>query len=92
MIQMTLKDGIIYKLDDNGNVLDRSDGPRGWNYSGRWTIIGFLRRWNSRKMIPLQAALNGADIGHGYVVDLDGGSMRVWMSPSNHRVSRLERV
>jgi hypothetical protein len=87
-IIMILKDGTRYTLAPNGDVLDRSDGPAGFPYSD-WRILGFLPRWNSGRAIPLADALTGADTGHGYVVDLDHGTGRVWASPNGHRLGVL---
>lgn len=84
---LVMTQGPIYTLDDNGNVIARTNGPEGWTYSN-WRILGFLRRHNSGTMVSLADALNGADIGHGYVVDCDHGTRRVWMG-SPGRCKRL---
>lgn len=94
MISMRLKNGHIYTLTDEGDVVDRTDVDAGgrpprWPYSA-WKILGFLRRAHSAQMVPLAEALAGADVGHGFVVDLDHGHTRVWAHPSNRRLARLE--
>jgi hypothetical protein len=91
MIELRTNDGALYQLDDEGAVVARSNGPKGWNYSGKWIIRGFLRRWNSSVMVPLDDALDGADIGHGYVVDVDHGTWRVWMGAGS-RCKSLSRT
>lgn len=79
-----------YYLDGDGSVIARTNGPRGWNYSRKWKIRGFLRRWNSglHLMVSLREALDGADIGHGFPVDLDHGSTRTW----SERATRIRRA
>jgi hypothetical protein len=93
-----------YYLDENGAVIARTNGPRGWDYSGKWIIRGFLRRWNAGMIYAtVQEAADGVDIGHGYVADLDHGTMRVWgneratdvrVATDNDRTTaeRLQRV
>ena len=87
-ITMRLRDGTVYRLTPDGDVSHRSDGPAGFAYSD-WRILGFLRRWNSRHLVPLAAAISGADTGHGYVVDCDHGTRRVWGHPPGHRLAAL---
>lgn len=87
--ELTLKDGTRYTLAESGAVLDRSDGPRGWNYSGKWIILGFSKRAHSRRVISLQSAMGGEDVGQGWVHDLDHGTHRMWGSPTGHRFSSL---
>jgi hypothetical protein len=77
-----------YLLADDGAVLGRSNGPVGWDYSGRWIITGFAKRSHSAHAVPLQAALTGEDFGFGYVRDLDHGTPRQW----GERVVSLYRV
>jgi len=90
-IVMTTTQGARYTLDDEGAVVARSNGPEGFDYSGEWIIVGFLTRHNSRFVIPLERALNGYDIGHGYVVDNDHGTQRVWFgSPGRCKSLRRE--
>lgn len=90
--RMTTKGGAVYLLDENGAVLERSDGSRGWNYSGKWIICGFKTRHNARRTISLEEAVNGADTGQGWVVDLDHGTYRLWGSPSDRRLRSIEVV
>jgi len=87
-ITMRLRDGTVYSLTPDGDVSNRSDGPSGFTYSD-WRILGFLRRWNSNRLVPLAAAISGADTGHGYVVDYDHGTRRVWGHPPGHRLAAL---
>jgi hypothetical protein len=92
MLKMTLKNGAVYTLTDEGAVTDRSDGPRDWDYSGKWIITGFSTRFNSRAIIPLESVLRGAPVGHGFIHDLDHGTRRMWANPTGRRLARLERV
>lgn len=92
MITMTLLDGTRYTLDDDGKVLDRSDGPKGWDYEGEWTIVGFKKRHHSARTITLDKALAGADVGQGWVVDLDHGTFRLWGSPTGHRLKSVRQT
>lgn len=77
MIEIQLRNGTRYITDDGGAVLSRTDGPAGWDYSGEWIIRGFYRRWNGG-FVSLRSAVNGSDIGHGFVADVDHGYLRVW--------------
>lgn len=70
--------GNTYYLDDGGAVVARSNGPQGWDYSGKWVILGFGKRYHSRSLVSLQEAVSGEDIGHGIIHDLDHGTHRVW--------------
>ena len=74
MIEMRLTNGTIFKLDNNGVVLYRSNGPQNWNYSGKWIITGASKRHHSRQIIPLEDILAGADFSQGWVHDLDHGA------------------
>src|SRR5687768_4299126 len=69
-----------YYTDDEGRVLARTNGPRGWNYSGKWVILGALKRHHSalHNLISLQECADGADMGHGIIVDNDHGTLRQW--------------
>ena len=89
-ILLTTTDNVRFYLSHDGAVIDRSNGPRDWDYSGKWIVRGFLTRWNSSTIVPLSDALDGADIGHGYVVDLDHGTTRTWGTGS--RVRSLAHV
>lgn len=86
---MTLKDGTVYKLAGNGAVISRTDGPKGWDYSGKWIIVGFKRRAHSAHTITLAEAAAGEDIGQGWVVDLDHGTLRLWGSPRLRKVAQV---
>lgn len=92
MIEMRLKDGTVFQLSDTGEVIARSDGPKGWNYSGKWKIVGFKKRHHSLHTISLESALAGTDVGQGWVVDLDHGTYRLWGSPKNRKLASLRRV
>lgn len=84
-ITMRLKSGKVYELDSDGYVISRTGGPRGWDYGRGWRIVGFKRRWHSRETVSLADAIAGADIGFGYVVDWDHGTIRQWGSPADDR-------
>lgn len=88
---MTTKDGTRYELDDKGAVLSRSDGPKDWDYSGRWIILGFKKRHHSYYTIPLSDAADGADVGHGVVMDLDHGTRRQWAHPRGRQLQSIRR-
>jgi len=53
MYRMETTRGNVYELDDFGNVTARSNGPTGWDYSGRWTILGASKRYHSRAVASL---------------------------------------
>lgn len=91
MFRLTLKNGAVYTTDDEGRVLDRTDGPRGWDYSGKWIITGIKRRHHSLDTITLAQAAAGADFGHGVVTDRDHGSHRQW-GDRGRQVRRVEHV
>jgi hypothetical protein len=92
MLLLTTTTGDRYTLADDGSVVARSNGPKGWDYSGKWVIVGFKRRHNAHATISLADALAGADTGQGWVVDLDHGHLRVWGGPANGRLRSLETV
>jgi len=71
-------DRATYYTDHNGAVVARTNGPRGWNYSDKWIILGVKKRYHSRNVIPLFAAANGEDFGHGIIRDNDNGTLREW--------------
>lgn len=78
-----------YALDDRGQVIGRSNALKGLGYSGRcWTIEGFQKRHHSRGMVTLAEALEGADISHGIVRDIDGRTARMWGQERAKRVYR----
>lgn len=83
--------GETYRTDDAGRITDRTDGPRGFEYSGRWQIIGIGKRHHSRRLITLAAAANGADIGQGWVHDIDHGYHRMW-GGGDRRIASVSRV
>ena len=87
-IKMRTTNGNVYELDEKGAVLDRSNGPRGWNYSGKWIICGFKKRHHSYRTIPLEDALRGEDVGQGWILDLDHGTYRLW---GGERLARIWR-
>ena len=89
--KLTLRDGTRYVLAEGGEVLARSNGPRGWNYSGEWIVLGFTTRHNAHRIISLADALAGANIGQGWVHDLDHGTHRMWGSPTGRRFGPLIR-
>jgi hypothetical protein len=87
MIELTTRDHTRYLLTDSGDVVARSDGPRGWNYSGKWTILGAVTRWNAHRCVSLAEIVDGADFGHGFIRDLDHGSVRQWGGHSRRLLS-----
>lgn len=88
---LTTRDYARYELDSAGNVVGRSNGPQGWNYGGKWIILGFLTRWNSRDIIPLSEVVSNpnTNVGHGYIVDLDHGTKRIWGGSGERRLRSL---
>src|SRR5687767_13366987 len=88
---MTLKNGSRWRLAADGGVL--YDGERHMSFDGEhWRIIGFTRRHLGGPLITLDAAVNGADLGQGWIHDLDHGTRRMWGMPKHHRVVRVERT
>lgn len=94
MFRLTTHNRVDYVLDDEGFVVSRTNGPEGWDYKNGWRILGFLKRANSGLdlMVSLPDAANGADIGHGYVVDWDHGYTRVWMGGKHDRAWMIKRL
>lgn len=92
MIELETRGGERFLLDESGNVVGRNSGPKGWNYSGQWRIVGFKKRHHSHATVSLAEALDGIDVGHGWVVDWDHGTYRLWAHPSDRRVGRLQRI
>lgn len=89
MITMTTTTGVRFTLDDDGRVTARSNGPSGWDYSGKWRIVGFRTRLHAHRVISLSEAIAGADVGQGWVVDDDHGTIRTWAGPANGRLRSL---
>lgn len=89
--RMTTHDGVMFELDSDGAVVARTNGPKGWDYSGKWRILGFKKRYHSHHFITLEDAADGVDVGWGVVIDLDHGSYRQWMGPGS-RLRRIERI
>lgn len=90
MYRMSTNRGNYYTLDDDGYVVARSNGPKGWDYKRGWRIVGLSKRHHSRHIIPLDiVAVRGADFGHGIVHDWDHGYFRTW---GNERVTAIWRV
>lgn len=80
-----------FDLAADGTIL--YDSSRNYRSdSGKWRVVGFGTRFNSQFIVPLDAAANGANIGHGFVHDLDHGSHRVWMMPRDRRAVSVERL
>ena len=78
MYRMETTRGNVYTLDDAGNVVARSNGPQGWSYSGKWTILGASTRYHSRMVTPLAVIAANGIPGWGVIHDLDHGYRRVW--------------
>lgn len=87
-----LKNGAMFTLDDAGNIL--RDHERGMTFApdGKWRIVGFCTRHNSRRIVSLSEAVSGESIGHGLVVDRDHGTLRQWSHPSNRRAANVTRI
>ena len=81
--------GVTYELAENGAVLARSNGPQGWNYSGRWIILGAATRHNAHRVTSLADIADHGVPGQGWVHDLDHGTHRMW---GNERMASLTRV
>jgi hypothetical protein len=90
--EMRLKDGSTWIISSECDVLH--DGSRHTDFAGlgTWKILGITKRFNSHKIISLAEAADGADLGQGWVHDLDHGSYRVWRQPSNRRVVSVRRI
>lgn len=87
---LTCKHG-YFELAQDGTILYDSDR----NYrseSGDWKILGLATRHNSNQIIPLEDAANGADIGQGWVHDLDHGTHRMWGMPTYRRAVSVRRA
>ena len=78
-----------YELAADGRVLGRSNGPQGWDYSGKWIILGAAMRHHSRRIMALAAITADGVPGHGIIHDLDHGTRRVW---GNERMVTLRAV
>lgn len=78
MYRMETTRGNVYALDDFGNVVARSNGPQGWDYSGKWTILGASTRYHSRLVSSLANIATEGIPGHGIIHDWDHGYFRVW--------------
>ena len=76
--KLTLKSGAVYTLDAEGCVTARTEGPQGWDYGRKWQVLGFATRYNARRIVSLADAADGAEIGQGWVHDLDHGTRRMW--------------
>ena len=90
--EMRLKDGSTWTISSNCDILH--DGSRHMDFAGlgTWKILGFTKRAHSHRIISLGEAANGADLGQGWVHDLDHGTHRIWCQPSNRRVVSVCRV
>jgi hypothetical protein len=91
MLEMTTTRGTRYLLEDDGRVVDRTDGPRGWNYSGKWIILGFKKRHHSAFTFTLAEALAGEDVGQGWITDLDHGTVRLWGGERLRSIRRMDQ-
>lgn len=89
---MTLKDGSTWTLSADGDVL--YDGTRGMTFKadGSWRVIGFTTRHIGRTLISLADAAAGANLGQGWVHDLDHGAHRLWGMPVSQRVVRVTKI
>lgn len=80
-----------YVLAEDGTIL--YDQVRHYrSYSGQWRIIGISKRHHSHDMVSLEDAANGANIGQGWVHDLDHGTHRMWAMPKDRRATSVVRA
>lgn len=86
---LTTTRGARYELDAHGAVLARSDGPAGWEYSGRWVILGAATRHNAHAIVSVADIARDGIPGQGWIHDLDHGTHRVW---GNERMRSLRKV
>ena len=90
---MRLKDHSVWYLRDDGAVV--YDGTRGMRFgegTDTWRILGFSTRHHARRVITLPEAADGAELGQGWVHDLDHGTHRLWGMPVTKRVVKVWRV
>lgn len=90
--RMTTKGRDTYILARDGAVLSRTDGPGGWDYAHRWHIVGFGTRANSGTLIGLTDAAEGANVGQGWIHDLDHGTHGMWGSPRLDKLASITRI
>lgn len=57
-----------------------------------WRIAGIATRFNARWLVSLAAAADGANIGQGWIHDVDHGTARMWANPSYRRAVRVTRI
>ena len=79
------RDGAIIRHGSNGQ--DRPDYDM-----HKWHVLGFGTRANSRRIVTLDEAADGAETGQGWVHDLDHGTHRMWGSPSDRRLASITRI
>lgn len=90
--EMHLKNGSVWYLDSDGGVLWDGDRSMGWESPhSTWRIIGFSTRHHSRDVISL-ADSPVANLGQGWIHDLDHGAHRLWGAPSDRKVSKVYRI
>lgn len=92
--RLTLKHGAYVITDDSKRIVRLIDTSRDYRRmpSDTWYIVGIGRRHNSRDLVSLSAAADGADIGQGWVHDIDHGTHRMWTMPKHQRVMKVERI
>lgn len=77
-----------YVLAKDGTILyDQTRNYR--SDSGQWRVIGISKRHHSHAMVSLEDAANGANIGQGWVHDLDHGTHRMWCMPKSSRATSV---
>ena len=88
--RITLKVGYVL-TDSQGCIIEDHSAGRAYKRSPTedWRILGISKRHHSREIIPLAAAASGADIGQGWVHDMDHGTHRMWAMPPNRRAIRV---
>lgn len=92
----------MYRIDCKlGHVITDDAGRIAEDHVGRsyvcephegWMIVGFTTRLNAHHVITLAQAAEGADIGQGWVHDLDHGTHRMWGHPSYRRAVKVTRI
>lgn len=88
---ITLKDGYV-DTDLQGRITADHSSGRQYNCAPHdgWRITGISTRLDSRRLVSLEDAANGAVIGQGWVHDFDHGTHR--RTPSSRRAVRVVNI
>lgn len=91
--RLTLKHGYVI-VDDSKRIARDVNTGRDYRCipSDNWYIVGIGTRANARDLVLLAAAADGANIGQGWVHDVDHGTRRMWVMPRHRRVVKVERI